>query len=81
MQQYESTIRNLKEKYGEDINWSIVWMLALEDKFSDPATDIEKEYDNKVIEWKLEIANKNELSEIEKRLEMNSAQQGRLSSE
>ena len=63
-------IQDYAESQGEEVNWQIVWQLALEDRFSDPAADIEAEYADKKLKWEIEIANAEELARIQKDLEV-----------
>lgn len=69
-ERYEEVIEQLKAQYGEDINYQIIWELAMEDRFSDPAADIEAEYADKKLKWEIEIANAEELARIQKDLEV-----------
>ena len=55
IEEADAAFKALEEKYGEDLNYEIVWMLALEDRFSDPAADIEAEYQDLEIMWTLTI--------------------------
>ena len=69
-QQAEQALSQLKEKYGDDINWQIVWTLAMEDRFSDPTANILEEYDKKILKWKVIIDTEDKVKEIGKRREI-----------
>lgn len=46
----------LSDMYGEEnINWQIVWELAMEDRFSDPAADIYGEYSDRELQWQIKV--------------------------
>ena len=67
--QYEEMINSLEREYGDELNWEVVWMLALEDRFSDPAANIYAEYDNAVMQWEIQVDMDKTKKEIEKNLQ------------
>lgn len=81
LEQYEQAIDNLKNYYGEEnINWEVVWMLALEDRFSDPAADIYAEYNDAVIKWEIQVEYEQTKKDIEKNLQNIQAQRALVES-
>lgn len=68
--QYEDAMSDLKEKYGDDINWQIVWTLAMEDRFSDPTANILEEYQDMELVWTINVEDAKALAEIEKAKEV-----------
>lgn len=81
LDQYEQAIDNLKNYYGEEnINWEVVWMLALEDRFSDPAANIYEEYNNAVVKWEIQVEYEQTKKDIEKNLQNIQAQRALVES-
>lgn len=81
LEQYEQAIDNLKNYYGEEnINWEVVWMLALEDRFSDPAADIYAEYNDAVIKWEIQVEYEQTKKDIEKNIQNIQAQRALVES-
>lgn len=70
-------IQQLKDKYKDDLNWQLVWELALEDKLSPDADATFEAYDGKVVTWELELEmeeSQRELDILASQRDLNSAQ-------
>ena len=65
----ESAINDLQaqiEESGQEVNWQIVWELAMMDRFSDPAANIYDEYKDKEFWWEVHVDYKEAIAEIER---------------
>ena len=71
----QDIINGLKQQYGDDINWQIVWELAMEDRFSDPAADIYQEYNNRKLQWDIEMTEQN-VADIQKGIDARASRKG-----
>lgn len=62
------------EAEGGEVNYQVIWELAMMDRFSDPAADIYQEYNNRKLYWDIEIENEKAAKEIQDRIDKRNAQ-------
>ena len=51
---------------GGEVNYQVIWELAMMDRFSDPAADIYAEYKDKELWWEVHVNYKKAIAEIER---------------
>ena len=63
--EYNDLIDDLQSHYGEDLDWNIVWQLAVNDQLSGEMNDIYAKYDELKVTWDLEVGDVETQSIIE----------------
>lgn len=68
MNRAESVIKGLKEKYGDELDWNIVWQLAVNDQLSGEMEDIYNRYDERVLNWDIIVNIPKEVEQLERNI-------------
>lgn len=75
--EYNDLINNLQSRYGEDLDWNIVWQLAVNDQLSGEADEIYQRYDAIKISWDIEVGDieiQNAIDKLTSDRELNNAE-------
>lgn len=67
-EQIEETIKALQDKYGEELDWNIVWQLAVNDQLSGEMDDIYNRYDERVLNWDINVNIPKEVEQLERNI-------------
>ena len=67
-EQIEETIKALQDKYGEQLDWNIVWQLAVNDQLSGEMDDIYNRYDERVLNWDIIVNIPKEVEQLERNI-------------
>ena len=73
-----SMIQPLKEQYGEDLDWNIVWQLAVNDQLSGKLDEILEKYDEYSMEWHVYVEIPQNIAELQKNIENRSSKRSAL---
>lgn len=69
----EELVAELESQYGEDLDWNIVWQLAVNDQLSGDLEDIYARYDERVINWHIMVDLPKENEELQKNIDLRSS--------
>ena len=71
-------IKDLQSKYGEDLDWNIVWQLAVNDQLSGDLEDIYARYDERVVNWHVMVDLPKENEALQKNIDLRSSRRSTL---
>ena len=74
---FDDLISQIKSEGGE-VNYQVIWELAMMDRFSDPAANIYEEYKDKEFQWEVNISYNETIAQIEKEIEGRSARKSSI---
>lgn len=71
-------IKDLQSKYGKDLDWNIVWQLAVNDQLSGDLEDIYARYDERVVNWHVMVDLPKENEALQKNIDLRSSRRSTL---